>query len=71
VRLQHFGGFGHDPDALADPWETRWRGLRPGGYYPTGKANVAWAETIAPHLVAGRNTSARFRYFCQGLGLLG
>ena len=61
-------GFGR---ALADPWETLWRVLQQGGYYRAGKAKVAWAETIAPHLATGRNTSASFRYFCQGLALLG
>jgi len=68
VRPQHFGGLPHDPDTIADTWETLWRVLREGKYYLAGKAKVEWAETIAPHLEPDRNQSASFQYFRQGLG---
>lgn len=67
VRPQHFSGLLHDPDTIADTWETLWRVLKEGKYYLAGKAKVEWAETIAPHLEPRRNTSASFQYFRQGL----
>ena len=70
VHPQHFKGLPHDPDAVADTWETLWRVLQEGRYYLTGKAKVEWAETIAPHFEPDRNTSASFQYFRQGLALL-
>jgi hypothetical protein len=70
VRPQHFSGLPHDPDTIADTWETLWRVLQEGKYYLAGKAKVEWAETIAPHLNAEQNTSASFQYFYQGLALL-
>lgn len=70
VRPQHFSGLPHDPDTVADTWETLWRVLQQGKYYPTGKAKVEWAETIAPHLEPEQNTSASFQYFRRGLGML-
>ncbi|UYZ62713.1 DUF4276 family protein [Hymenobacter weizhouensis] len=70
VRPQHFSGLPHDPDTIADTWETLWRVLQEGGYYRTGKAKIEWAETIAPHLNPERNMSASFQYFRQGLAQL-
>ncbi|WP_187632005.1 DUF4276 family protein [Hymenobacter lutimineralis] len=63
VRPPHFSGLPHDPDTIADTWETLWRVLQEGKYYLTGKAKVEWAETITPHLEPDRNTSASFQYF--------
>lgn len=70
VRPQHFSGLPHNPDTIADTWETLWRVLREGKYYLAGKAKVEWAETITPHLEPERNTSASFQYFRQALARL-
>lgn len=70
VRPQHFSGLPHDPDTIADTWETLWRVLREGKYYRAGKAKVEWAETIALKMAPDRNTSPSFQYFRQGLAQL-
>jgi Domain of unknown function (DUF4276) len=70
VHPTHFKGLPTDPDTIADTWETLWRVLQKGGYYPAGKAKVEWAETITPHLDPARNTSASFRYFRESLARL-
>ncbi|AWM34468.1 DUF4276 family protein [Hymenobacter nivis] len=70
VHPNHFKGIHTVPDEIPDAWETLWRVLQRANLYPTGKAKVEWAETIAPHLDPARNTSASFRGFCAGLGAL-
>ncbi len=70
VHPPHFKGLPSEPDTIADTWETLWRVLQKGGYYPAGKAKVEWAETITPHLDPARNNSASFLYFCQSLAQL-
>jgi hypothetical protein len=70
VHAHHFKGLNRDPDAILDCWETLHRVLQKGGYYLTSKAKVEWAENIAQHLDPGRNGSASFQYFCQGLAAL-
>ncbi|UOQ72687.1 hypothetical protein [Hymenobacter cellulosilyticus] len=63
---QHFSGLPHDPDAIADTWETLLRVLQKADATAT-KGKIRWAETIAPHLEPDRNQSASFRYFRRGL----
>ncbi len=70
VHANHFKGLARDPDAIPDAWETLHRVLQKGGYYLTSKAKVEWSENIAQQLDPARNTSASFRYFCAGLGVL-
>ena len=70
VHANHFKGLGRDPDALPDTWEALHRLLQEDGYYLASKAKVEWAENIALHLDPARNTSASFRYFCEGLAVL-
>ena len=70
VRPHHFKGLPPNPDTIADTWETLWRVLQAGKYYPVGKAKIEWAETIAPHLEPARNASASFQYFRRSLGQL-
>jgi len=70
VHANHFKGIHPVPDEIPNAWETLWRILQRANLYPTGKAKVEWARTITPHLEPGRNASASFRYFCQGLEAL-
>lgn len=72
VHAHHFKGLNRDPDAIADTWETLHRVLQKGSYYLTSKAKVEWSENIARHLTPdpNQNTSASFRYFCEGLAAL-
>ncbi|MBF9221945.1 DUF4276 family protein [Hymenobacter ruricola] len=72
VRSHHFKGLNRDPDAIVDTWETLHKVLREGGYYVNKYLKIEVAERIAEQLSTdlARNTSASFRYFCEGLEAL-
>ena len=70
VKPHHFKGIDREPEFHPKPNDVLWRILKAAGLYTAGKRKREWAETIAPHLDPARNTSASFRYFCQGLAQL-
>ncbi len=70
VHANHFKGMSMPCDEVPDAWETLHRLLQKGGYYPGRYLKVEAAEQIAAYLHPARNTSASFRYFCEGLTAL-
>lgn len=70
VHPNHFKGLPADPDTIPDCWETLHRVLQKANLFPAGKAKIAWAAAIAPHLNPARSSSASFRHFCRGLAEL-
>lgn len=70
VRPTHLRHLPTNADAISDAWETLWQVLQAAGYYRAGKQKQRWATDISQHLEPGRNTSASFQYFCEGLAAL-
>lgn len=70
VRPTHLRQLALNPDTILDAWEALWQVLQAGGYYRAGKQKQRWATDISSHLDPARNTSASFRYFCEGLAAL-
>ena len=70
VKPAHFKGLDRDCESLPKPNDALWEVLKQGRYFTTGKRKTQWANDISQHLDPARNTSASFRYFCEGLAAL-
>jgi hypothetical protein len=70
VKPLHFKGLARDGDNLPKPNDALWEVLKQARYFTTGKRKTQWATDISQHLDPARNTSASFRYFCEGLAAL-
>jgi hypothetical protein len=70
VKPHHSKGLDREPAAPLKPNEVLWSVLKQGRYFATGKRKTQWATDIGRHVDPARNTSASFRYFCEGLAAL-
>ena len=70
VKPSHFKGLDRNPDHPLKPSDALWQVLKKGRHFLAGKRKTQWTTDIAAHLDPARNTSASFRYFCQGLAAL-
>lgn len=60
-----------DPDTIAGgTWEALQRVLQKAGYFGGGLPKIEVAREMAKHMEPGRNTSASFGHFVQGLAAL-
>lgn len=70
VKPAHFKGLNRDCESLPKPNEALWEVLKLGRYFTNGKRKTQWAIDIGQYVDPVRNTSASFRYFCEGLAAL-
>jgi hypothetical protein len=70
VKRSYFKGREGDCDLHPKPNDVLWEVLKLGRHFLTGKRKTQWATDIGQHIEPGRNKSASFRAFQDGLAAL-